>query len=89
MNTRTAAARSARALLDVVIKDANPEQVERELVAFADLFQGDPQLHRTLTNPAVPTSAKRGIVESLATRLNLSPHVAKLLILLAERDRDQ
>lgn len=87
MNTRTAAARSARALLDVVVKDANPEQVEQELVAFAGLFQGDSQLHKTLTNPAVPTSAKRGIVENLAKRLNVSPYVAKVLLLLAERDR--
>jgi F-type H+-transporting ATPase subunit delta len=87
MNTRTAAARSARALLDVVIRDANPEQVEQELVAFAGLFQSDPQLQRALTNPAVPTSAKRGIVENLAKRLNVTPHVAKLLLLLAERDR--
>jgi F-type H+-transporting ATPase subunit delta len=87
MNTRTAAARSARALLDVVVKDANPEQVEQELAAFEGLFQGDSQLHKTLTNPAVPTSAKRGIVENLARRLNVSPYVAKLLLLLAERDR--
>ena len=87
MNTRTAAARSARALLDVVIKEGNPEQFEQELAAFASLFQGDPQLQKTLTNPAVPTSAKRGIVENLAKRLTSSPPVAKLLLLLADRDR--
>ena len=36
MSTRASAARYARALLDVVIKEGNPEQVEQELSALAD-----------------------------------------------------
>ena len=83
MSTRTSAARYARALLDVVIKEADPEQVEQELVAFAGLLEAHPELDKALTNPAVPVSGKRGIVESLASRAQMSPPARKLLLLLA------
>ena len=87
MSTRASAARYARALLDVIIKEGNPEQVEQELATFADLLAQNPNLERALTNPAVPVSGKRGIVKELAARLTLSPPLAKLLMLLADRDR--
>ena len=87
MSTRASAARYARALLDVVIKEGNPEQVQQELTAFADLLVQHPNLEKALTNPAVPVTGKRGIVKELATRLSLSSPLAKLLMLLADRDR--
>ncbi len=87
MSTRASAARYARALLDVVIKEGNPEQVEQELSAFADLLVQNPNLENALTNPAVPVSGKRGVVKELASRLTLSPPLAKLLLMLADRDR--
>jgi F-type H+-transporting ATPase subunit delta len=87
MNTRASAARFARALLDVVIKEANPEQVEQQLDAFVDLLGRNPDLQKALTNPAVPVAGKRGIVESLASRLEMAAPAAKLLLLLADRDR--
>src|SRR5688572_10181040 len=86
MNTRTSAARYARALLDVVIQEANPEQVEAQLIAFADLLKAHPDLQRALTNPAIPGAGKRGIVEGLTTRLQMAPPAAKLLLLIADRD---
>ena len=87
MSTRASAARYARALLDVVIKEGNPEQVQQELTAFADLLVQNPNLEKALTNPAVPVTGKRGIVKELASRLSLSSPPAKLLMLLADRDR--
>ena len=87
MSTRASAGRYARALLDVVVTEGNPEQVEQELTAFADLVARTAELQTALTNPAVPVSAKRAILESLLSRLALSPPLAKLLQLLAGRDR--
>jgi F-type H+-transporting ATPase subunit delta len=87
MSTRASAARYARALLDVVSTEGNPEQVDQELSAFADLVARTPDLHKALTNPAVPVSAKRAILENLLSRLKLSPPLAKLLLLLVDRDR--
>ena len=87
MSTRASASRYARALLDVVIKEGNPEQVERELSAFADLLAQHPNLQKALTNPAVPVSGKRGIVKELTSRLASSSPLTKLLLLLADGDR--
>ena len=87
MSTRTSAARYARALLDVVSIEGNPEQVEQELTAFADLVARTPDLQKALTNPAVPASAKRAILENLLSRVKVSPPLAKLLLLIADRDR--
>jgi len=87
MSTRASAGRYARALLDVVISEGNPEQVEQELSAFADLVARTPDLQKALTNPAVPASAKRGILETLLSRRKLSSPLVKLLLLLADRDR--
>jgi F-type H+-transporting ATPase subunit delta len=87
MSTRASAARYARALLDVVVNEGNPEQVDQELTAFDDLVARTPDLQKALTNPGVPVGAKRGILDTLLSRLTVSPPVRKLLLLLAERDR--
>src|SRR5262245_19554355 len=85
MSTRASAGRYARALLDVVVQQGNPEQVDQELSAFSHLVTSTPDLQKALANPAVPLSAKRGIVEKLLSRGNVSGPLQKLLILMADR----
>jgi F-type H+-transporting ATPase subunit delta len=87
MSTRASAGRYARALLDVVIKEGNPEQVDQELAAFASLFAGNSELQKALANPAVPVAAKRKVVEGLVTRARPTAALGKLLLMLADRDR--
>ncbi len=89
MASRAVASRYARALFDVALAErVDLDQIDRELSGFAELATGDAQLARVLTNPAIPTSKKRAVIESLATRVGpLLPQVSKLLLLLAERDR--
>jgi len=88
MSTRASAARYARALLDVVIAEKiDPQQVERQLEAIANLLTEHPELKKVLTNPAVPVSGKRGVMQELVGRLAPVTPVAKLLMLLADRDR--
>jgi F-type H+-transporting ATPase subunit delta len=87
MPSRASATRYARALFDVALKESDPAQAERDLAAFAGLMSSNPDLQSALTNPAVPAAGKRGIAETLATRLNVVSPVGKLLALLAERDR--
>lgn len=87
MSTRASAARYAKALLDVAVAEADPEQVERDLTAFSDLLREHESLRAALTNPGVPSSGKRGVVEQLLRRLTPAPPVAKLLLLLIDRDR--
>ena len=87
MSSRASAARYARALLDVVIQEGNPEQVEQELSALADLYAGNPELRKALTSPAVAVAAKRGVVEALVSRVEPSPVLGKLMLMLADRNR--
>jgi F-type H+-transporting ATPase subunit delta len=88
MTSQAAAARYARALFDVALREADVERVHTELQQFADLFGAHDVLAHTLAHPAVPVAKKRAVVNALVNRAgNISPVVAKLLLLLAERDR--
>jgi F-type H+-transporting ATPase subunit delta len=87
MSSRASAARYARALLDVVSRDGNPEQIEQELIAFAALVERTPQLRKSFASPAVPTKAKRRIIEEIISRMQLSKPVANLLLMLADGER--
>lgn len=87
MSGRASAARYARALLDVAINEADPIRVGDELASFAELVAGHAVLRDTLGNPAVASSDKRKVVEELSGRLSLSSPLAKLLAMLADRDR--
>jgi F-type H+-transporting ATPase subunit delta len=76
-------------LFDVALAErADLQRVERELTDFAQLVSGHELLHRVLTNPAVPAPRKRAVVQELLGHAPgmLGP-VAKLLLLLGERDR--
>jgi F-type H+-transporting ATPase subunit delta len=99
MTNRTAANRYARALLDVAVKEARGgaggasavsetlQRIEQQLAAFAELFNQHPTLEKVLLNPAVPVPQKRATVIALTDRAQALPIVAKLLVVLAERDR--
>ena len=87
MPSRASAARYARALFDVALKESDPVQAERDLSAFATLMSSGSELHGALTNPGVPVAGKRAVTETLTARLEVSSPVRKLLALLAERDR--
>ena len=88
MTSKTAATRYARALFDVALKEKSDlQQIEQQLAGFVELFSLHPSLAKVLLNPAVPVQRKRGAVTALTTRLQLTPVLAKLLVLLADRDR--
>jgi len=87
MTSRAAAARYARALFDVIVKQRDPAGAEPELASFADALRGHDTLARVVANPAVPASRKRAVVQAIVERTRPSAEVAQLLLLLAERDR--
>ena len=87
MSTRASAARYAKALFDVALAESSPEQVEKELVAFADLVRTHEDLRQVLESPAIPAARKKAIAAQLLDRLQPSGPVRKLLLLLADRDR--
>jgi F-type H+-transporting ATPase subunit delta len=89
MTSRASARRYARALFDVALAEGKDlKQVQQEIRGFSELVAGNEGLARALTNPAIPASRKRGVIEQLIARAgNLQSAVAKLLLLLADRDR--
>ena len=87
MSNHASAMRYAKALFDVALKEANPEQVDKDLAGVAELFAQHAELRRSLTHPAVPVSAKRAGLEALTPRLTSEAPLAKLLLMLADRDR--
>jgi F-type H+-transporting ATPase subunit delta len=87
VSARGSAARYARALLDVGVKDRSAERIEQELASVDELLTRHPDLWRVLTNPAVPVAAKRGVIQDLVKRVAMSGPVGRLLQMLADRDR--
>jgi F-type H+-transporting ATPase subunit delta len=87
MSMRASAARYARALLDVAIKESDPERAEQELAAFVGLVQQHSDLQRALADPVVSAADKRAVVGQVLARLQPTSPVGKLLLLLASRGR--
>src|SRR5918999_1296361 len=88
MTSRIAAARYARAVLDVAIKEsADLDTIARELDEFTAFFTKQPALEGLMLNPAVPVPRKRAAMEQITQLAGFSPIVSKLLVLLADRDR--
>jgi F-type H+-transporting ATPase subunit delta len=83
-----AASRYARALFDVVLKEGKDvEKVQAELQQFADLFARE-QLAQILANPGIPASKKKALAQALIDRTGqVTPPLAKLVLVLAEKDR--
>lgn len=90
MTTGAAASRYARALFDVVLKeggDAAVQTAQTEVQEFAPLFASAPLAH-ILGNPAIPVSKKKGLAAALVARAGrVSPPLAKMIVILAEKDR--
>jgi F-type H+-transporting ATPase subunit delta len=88
MTSRAAANRYARALFDVAQhENVDTARLLQDLASFATLFTTHEDLMRTLSHPAIPASKKRGVIDQLLPRVSVSPMIAKLLRLLADRDR--
>jgi F-type H+-transporting ATPase subunit delta len=87
MSNQASANRYAKALLDVAIQEADPARIEQDLASVAGLFAEHDELRRSMTNPVVPVHAKRAVIEQLTSRLKPAAPVAKLMLLLADRDR--
>jgi F-type H+-transporting ATPase subunit delta len=87
VSDRAVAARYARALLDVAVGESDPDRIEVEIDDFIDFVGRHPALLQALTSPAIPASKKRGVIEALLARAPQAPVFAKLLVLLADRDR--
>jgi F-type H+-transporting ATPase subunit delta len=88
VTNKAAANRYARALFDVALKEkVDLQSIDDQLAGFVSLLHDHPTLEKALLNPAVPASRKRLVVDEIAASAKVQTVLAKLLALLAERDR--
>ena len=84
--TGSLARRYARALLELAREAGTLDASGQELAAAAAAFD-EPRLRAVVLNPAVDAGARRKIVGGVVSALGVSPSVANLVRLLADRDR--
>jgi len=88
MTPRGVARRYAAALFDVAVKAGVLDAVERDLSAIIQLTSSHEELRRVLDNPAIAPQKKRALMDALIAAAGpVQSEVARLLRLLAERDR--
>lgn len=88
MTPRGVARRYAAALFDVAVKAGVLDAVERDLSAIIHLTSSHEELRRVLDNPAIAPPKKRALMAALIAAAGpVQSEVARLLRLLAERDR--
>jgi F-type H+-transporting ATPase subunit delta len=85
-----AAGRYARALFEVVLKeggDTAVQKVQGEVQGFSELFAEETLAH-VLGNPAIAVAKKKALAAALVERAGpVTPPLAKLILILAEKDR--
>ena len=88
MTGRAAAKRYARALFDVVLKEGSVETAHEDLQQFVAITEQNQALASIISNPAIAASKKHALAKALIDRAGgISTPVAKIILLLAERDR--
>jgi len=88
MTKKTAAARYARALLEMAVQESGDlQQIQDQLAGFVEMLKEYPALEKVLFNAAVPVPRKRAAVAELTALVQTTPMVTRLLALLADRDR--
>ena len=89
MSARGSATRYARALFDVAVQErVDLDRLQQDLSGFVALVTGHEALSRALMSPTVPAPRKRAAVDALLAQAgHVSPVLAKVLGLLADRDR--
>lgn len=88
MSARSVARKYANAAYQVAAKEGAVEPIGRDLAALRQLVDDNPELASVFETPLVAPRKKRALIEGLlAASSDTTPAVARLLLLLADRDR--
>ena len=87
MTVTSVAQRYANALVDVVMKSADPGASLRELQDFRDLVASSADLKNALESPAVSPARKRALLDNLVGRMGISRTVRNFLLVLSDKGR--
>lgn len=84
---KAAAQRYATVLADIALEQGAAEPVKKSLSEFAGLAEQSADLRNFLASPAVPRSAKQGVIEKIAARIGASKIVRNFLLVLSDNRR--
>ncbi len=86
---KSASLRYASALADIALAQDAAEPLLKQLNDFGALHAESADLRNFLASPAVPRSAKHGVIEKIAARLGAGHIVRNFLFVLADHHRTQ
>jgi F-type H+-transporting ATPase subunit delta len=88
MSLRTSATRYAKALLDVAVTEGlDPDAIERDLASVVTAMGNHAELRRAFTSPGIPQAVRANVLTAYLAASQISGPLAKLLSLLAGRNR--
>ena len=87
MSTNAIAKRYAKALVQIGSEAGTVDGFNGELTRFSTLLTGNGELSAVFANPAYGIQSKSEILKELVAKLQISPMVSNLLMLLLERGR--
>ncbi len=87
MTSSIVAKRYAKALLEIGREDGNYEKYAEEVAAVVALFDTSPELESVLSNPALDLQSRKGVLQTLLEKLQLSPITTNFFRLLMDRGR--
>jgi len=87
LSTNAIAKRYAKALVQIGSEAGTVDGFNGELARFSTLITQSSELSAVFSNPAYGIGSKREILKDLVTRLQISPMVSNLLMMLLERGR--
>jgi F-type H+-transporting ATPase subunit delta len=83
MSLRTAANRYAKALFDVALEEkADLAKIEQNLTEAAEVFVANKDLRHVAIAANLPEANRKALVETIADRLDATPQVRKLMVML-------
>jgi F-type H+-transporting ATPase subunit delta len=83
-----ASLRYAHALAQVVAaQKLDATAVQQQLSDFSETLKGSRELREVLMNPAIPSEQKLRVVDALAGKLNMLPHVRNFVAVVMDHQR--
>jgi F-type H+-transporting ATPase subunit delta len=86
---KSAALQYANALADIALAQGAAEPLVKQLGAFGALSAESPDLRNFLASPAVPRTAKHGVIAKIMSRMGASKIVRNFLFVLTDHRRTQ
>jgi len=85
--TNAIARRYAKALVQLAIEEGGVEKFHAELTAFDAVLADNPELRAILNSPSYRIEAKRGMMQDLIAKMELSKTVANFFLLVLDKNR--